>query len=241
MPVQAVVFDAMGTVIEPDPPVALVYQAALKKHCRLDLAENDIHSALRSALSGRSAGDDLSTSEEAEAAFWDRFIRELAGAVPGRAACFDELFDHFAKSANWKCFHDVPETVAELSRRGLILGIASNFDLRLHAVLDGIPPLQSIAHRVVSSEAGWRKPSSRFFNAVCRQLGLPAEDVLVVGDDLVNDVVGAQQAGCKAAWICRSASSRGSSGQPSSVQAAPDGTIILSKLTDLPDRIATER
>ena len=39
------------------------------------------------------------------------------------------------------------------------------------------------------------KPSKSFFRLVLDDLGLPAERVAMVGDDIINDVGGAQQAG----------------------------------------------
>ena len=51
---------------------------------------------------------------------------------------------------------------------------------------------------VVSDEIGWRKPAPRFFMALCSQLDLPPEHVLLVGDDAVNDYDGALNAGLAA-------------------------------------------
>ena len=41
---------------------------------------------------------------------------------------------------------------------------------------------------VISSEVGYRKPHPHFFHAVCERLGLPAHQVLCVGDDIENGV-----------------------------------------------------
>jgi HAD superfamily hydrolase (TIGR01458 family) len=45
------------------------------------------------------------------------------------------------------------------------------------------------------------KPSGRFFRLVLDVLGLPPEKVLVVGDDIVTDVLGGASAGCKTALV----------------------------------------
>jgi HAD superfamily hydrolase (TIGR01458 family) len=45
------------------------------------------------------------------------------------------------------------------------------------------------------------KPSRAFFGEGVRQLGLPAADVAMVGDDLWNDVLGAQKAGLHGVFV----------------------------------------
>jgi HAD superfamily hydrolase (TIGR01458 family) len=45
------------------------------------------------------------------------------------------------------------------------------------------------------------KPARAFFDLALAELGLVAESVLVVGDDVENDCRGAQEAGCRAALV----------------------------------------
>lgn len=45
------------------------------------------------------------------------------------------------------------------------------------------------------------KPSGAFFNAACASMSLPAEQVVVVGDDIEADVGGAQAAGCSGIMV----------------------------------------
>jgi putative hydrolase of the HAD superfamily len=85
-----------------------------------------------------------------------------------------------------------------LDRRAYRVGLASNFDGRLHSVLSGYPSLARLAPIVISSEVGWRKPSSEFFAAMCQAVELAPPEVLYVGDDIVNDYQGALAAGCRA-------------------------------------------
>jgi putative hydrolase of the HAD superfamily len=50
---------------------------------------------------------------------------------------------------------------------------------------------------------GVAKPAAPIFHAACELLGLPAANVLHVGDDLEADVGGALAAGMQAAWVHR--------------------------------------
>jgi putative hydrolase of the HAD superfamily len=62
---------------------------------------------------------------------------------------------------------------------------------------------------VISSEVGFRKPHRSFFQAACAHLGLPAEEVLSVGDDVENDVRGAIRAGLAGLLLDRTGSKEG--------------------------------
>ncbi len=48
---------------------------------------------------------------------------------------------------------------------------------------------------------GYKKPSPEFFDFILKDLGLPAEKVIMVGDDYIADVLGAQAAGLQAVWF----------------------------------------
>ena len=53
---------------------------------------------------------------------------------------------------------------------------------------------------IISEELGVAKPHPGFFQAALDALGLPAEELLCVGDNPVSDVGGAQAAGIDACW-----------------------------------------
>jgi putative hydrolase of the HAD superfamily len=65
-------------------------------------------------------------------------------------------------------------------------------------VAAGRPELAALRHLVISSEVGWRKPAAPFFAQLTECAGLPAEQILVVGDDRDNDHDGARSAGLQA-------------------------------------------
>jgi len=221
---KAVVFDAVGTVMYPQPSVADAYRKTLLRHCQTDVSAEKATEVVRQALRERSTDSDLRTNEDSESEFWASIIRSLCPGSPGFQDCFDDLFAHFADANHWRCFPDVAESVPNLQRAGLQLAVASNFDLRLNSVCDGLPPLAQIPQRLISSQIGWRKPAPEFFAAVCDELNLAPEQILMVGDDLQNDVAGAISAGMSAAWICR---------DPSVQADVPSAAIRLASLSEL--------
>ena len=55
----------------------------------------------------------------------------------------------------------------------------------------------------IGGEIGFSKPNRKAFEYVLRDLGVPASDVLMVGDTIENDINGAEQAGIRAVLIDR--------------------------------------
>lgn len=101
---------------------------------------------------------------------------------------------------------DATETLARLTDRGFALAILSNWPLaatidRFAAEHDWLPFVRSI---VVSQRVGWIKPHAEIFRAAEAALGIPEGSgsvILHVGDDWAADVVGASQAGWRAAYL----------------------------------------
>lgn len=201
-----IVFDAVGTLIEPEPDVATVYHSIGRQHgsrlSRSDVAAR-FHAAFQADETGDRSAGRLTTSESAEADRWRRIVGAVLDDVYDHGRCFQDLFDHFGRPAAWRCFNDVAETLAGLAARGYRLAVASNFDRRLHAVCDEPGPLSRLERRVVSSEVGWRKPAVAFYEAVMLELSARPDEILVVGDDPVNDVDAARSAGIRAVHLDR--------------------------------------
>jgi putative hydrolase of the HAD superfamily len=194
---RVVFFDAVGTLIHPDPPAPAVYAAVGRRFgSRLD--DSTIAARFRAAFRRQEEADrasGLRTDEERELARWRAIVGEVLDDVSDAEACFQELYAHFARADAWRCEPRAAEALATLSARGHVLGIASNFDYRLRGLVEHVPPLRPVRHVVISSEIGWRKPAGEFFAETCRQAGAEAEQILYVGDDVVNDYEGASKAG----------------------------------------------
>ena len=70
----------------------------------------------------------------------------------------------------------------------------------------------------ISGEIGAGKPKAKAFTHTLKQFGIAPELAVMVGDNPVNDVVGAQQVGIKGVWVNRD-------GAPATDGIAPDGEI----------------
>lgn len=105
-----------------------------------------------------------------------------------------ELFDRFAEADLWQVY---PDVIAPLSRwrgAGLRLAVVSNFDQRLHGLLQALGLAELLESVVVSSAAGAAKPSPRPFELALDGLGISAGQAWHVGDS-PEDVAGARAAG----------------------------------------------
>jgi putative hydrolase of the HAD superfamily len=208
-----IAFDAVGTLIHPEPSVAAVYHRVAVRHgSRLALEEVtqrfERAFAQAEAPSALSCGCDQAaqpwhTCEAREVLRWRTIVKHVISDVDSLESCFQELFAHFGQPASWRCFPEVGKTVARLHEAGLRLAVCSNFDRRLHAVMDGLPALAPVELRIVSSEIGHRKPSAAFFDALLAATGCPPSQVLFVGDDPTNDLQAARAAGLPALQIDR--------------------------------------
>ncbi len=195
-----VFFDAVGTLIHPEPPAPAVYETVGRRFgTRLD--EATIRLRFRAAFRRQEEADyagNLRTDEAREVARWRAIVREVLDDVTDTETCFQELYAHFARADAWRCEPQTAEVLAALAKRGHVLGIASNFDHRLRGLVENMPTFEAICYLVISSEVGWRKPAREFYAALCRQASASPEQILYVGDDPINDCLGACAAGLQA-------------------------------------------
>jgi putative hydrolase of the HAD superfamily len=204
--IEGLVLDAVGTLIEPEPSVARVYaDAALRQGQLVDEAEVK-------RLFGRHFRNDeldeqlgpLATDEATEFRRWRRIVGNVLPKLPEPDRAFAELWDHFGRSQAWRSFPDVGPALERLRRAGFSMRVASNFDGRLRSVAAGLPELARFVETlVISSELGYRKPHPAFYAAACAALELPPHQVLCVGDDPENDVLGPERAGLRGILIDR--------------------------------------
>ena len=198
-----VFFDAVGTLLHPEPPAPAVYAAVARRFgSRLD--EATIAARFRAAFRRQEEADyadNLRTDEAREVARWRAIVREVLDDVADVETCFRELYNHFARADAWRCEPETAAVLATLAAHGHVLGVASNFDHRLRGLVENLPAFRTIRYLVISSEVGWRKPARAFFEEMCRQAASPPEQILYVGDDPVNDYEGARAAGLQAALL----------------------------------------
>ncbi len=201
MSVRAVYFDAVGTVLHPNPGAPAMYATAAARY-GLPADPDAILTRFRAAYLHEEETDARAgwvTDEEREIGRWRAIVRETLPGAPNE--CFDELYYHFSLPEAWRVPPDLPGVLAVLKARKLVLGLASNYDRRLLMVLRGHPELEPLDQVVISSQIGVRKPGARFFERLADLSGCRPDEVLLVGDDYGNDYRGAIAYGMRAVLL----------------------------------------
>lgn len=95
----------------------------------------------------------------------------------------------------FQVFPDSQKALESCSSLGLKLGVVSNFDSRLEAVLRVCGLLSHFSFLITSEEAGVAKPSPAIFGQALQKCGVPADSVAHVGDHYVNDYLTSRSLG----------------------------------------------
>ena len=116
-------------------------------------------------------------------------------AVSMQAAVLNDLYEAvLATVARSK-------TVLETLKAHYPLVLVSNFYGNISVVLEEFGLDGLFQHIVESAVVGIRKPDCRIFQLGVEALGLPAGEVVVVGDSIRKDMLPAKKAGCQTIWI----------------------------------------
>jgi 2-haloacid dehalogenase len=129
---------------------------------------------------------------------------------------------------NWKSWPDTVSALFELQSR-FRLAIVSNVDDDLFA---GTKPQLGVEFDqiITAQQAGAYKPSLRIFELALSRVGVPAHQVLHVGQSLYHDVLPAQSLGLATVWVNRP-SARTGVGAVKAAEGRPD--LQVSSLAEL--------
>jgi putative hydrolase of the HAD superfamily len=105
--------------------------------------------------------------------------------------------------ARFVLFDDAEPALAQLKRRGLLLGLISNIDRDLSSTYDELGLSSSLDVLVTSLVVGAAKPDPAIFRAALERAGVHAAEAIHVGDMYHSDVLGARSAGIRPLLIDR--------------------------------------
>lgn len=239
MPVRAVLLDAFGTLIRPEPGwetlrrecLTIVHGGWSGRAVPLArfLAEYErARDAQRAALGETLREPDLAERFSAAIQACGAPRAEARAWGPGAA----ERYHRFQQALVHA--YDAPAAaLGSLRKAGLRLAVVSNFG---HAgvLRDALGRLGLLPHLdavVVSAEVGYLKPHPAVFGEALRRVGARPDEAVMVGDDAERDVRGAKRAGMRAVWIPF----------PRDAPAAappPEADAVARRLADLPDLVA---
>jgi putative hydrolase of the HAD superfamily len=194
-----VTFDAVGTLIELTRPPGAIYSEVAREFGQ-DWDAVRVQQAFRRAWKETLPPADLAGPRpDDDRLWWHRLVaRTLAIAgysLPAFDLYFECVYRRFEQPGIWRPRAGTPEILKALRGAGLRLGVLSNFDGRLRAVLRTLELAPYFEHVIVSSEVGANKPSPSIFQAALARFGVPAVRMLHVGDDPDLDEKGAAALG----------------------------------------------
>lgn len=121
---------------------------------------------------------------------------------------FEGVYQHFATAQPWVVYQDTVSSLERWQRMDISLGIISNFDSRIYAVLDVLGLSQYFQTITISTEARAAKPDPLIFATALQKHDCEPEDAWHIGDNRKDDLKGAQAAGIRGIWLKRPSQSR---------------------------------
>ncbi len=234
MPIRAVTLDCAETLIKVDwRPEAFAVASAEAAGLRLPVDSAHVYKQLYYARLPLFIEANRNSDHEGARRFYEELCflwLERVGEDPGFVGAVMEKADELAfgpSSILFEPFSDSLPAVRELKGRGLRLAVLSNWDLSLHRVLRSYGFEPYLEFGLASLEIGVEKPAAEFFLVALEKLGLQADEVLHVGDLVVDDVEGAEGVGMHACLIDRSLESR----HPMRIQSLLEIPEVIQRLS----------
>lgn len=216
MSIRAVSFDAAGTLIDVKwNPVAVALEAAEKTGLTIDDQQvaGETYGRMLQSRWGHFQQLNLQRSREVCDEFWVELGRDWLAAIGNGdhsikrlAECADEIIFGDGSTV-FKLFDDSLAVLDGLQERGIPTIILSNWDVSLHRTCEMLGITHYFQTIIASLEEGVEKPEKPLFDTAASRLGIPAGEILHIGDDPLADIHGGREAGFKATLIDRNAPS----------------------------------
>jgi putative hydrolase of the HAD superfamily len=190
---RAVFLDALGTMVELEPPWLL-----LRERVPEGIDDERLVGALREEMAYYR---DHAHEGRNEASLAD--LRRRCAAIVSERLGIDVSVEELVESIRFDVYPDVEPALADLRARGLTLIAVSNWDCSLPRVLERCGLEGRLDGTVTSAGAGARKPDPAIFAAALELAGCEPSEALHVGDTPEEDVAGARAAGIRPLLIDR--------------------------------------
>lgn len=191
----AVIFDFFGT-LTPSTPQHVWQQITEATAAPLKIGPAQWRRTLDDSFAERATGalGDLPAT-----------FRELArrnGVEPSEQALAESCAARLAAQRTLFTLRgDALEVLGQVRARGLRTGVLSDCTIELAQHWAELPLASLVDARVLSCEAGRRKPDPELFAMICGQLGVAAAQCLYIGDGGGRELSGATKAGMRAVML----------------------------------------
>ena len=219
---RAYLLDALGTLIELEPPAPLLVAELAARG--VEVSEAQAGAALREEIAFYRAHHDTAGDREGLERLRDRCTEVLREALPSHARGAEDLQAALLAAIRFRAYPEVPGTLRALRAAGARLVVVSNWDVSLHEALaaTGVAPLVDAA--LSSAEVGTAKPDPVIFTVALSVAGVGAGEAVHVGDSPEFDVAGARAAAIEPVLVLRDGG------------AGPEGVRTIASLSSLVPR-----
>jgi putative hydrolase of the HAD superfamily len=200
-PIRAVLLDAMGTLLNLEPPWPLLVAELAARGTTI--TEEQARTALRAEIAYYRLHHDEASDGDRLSQLRDRCTEVLAEHLPASARGIPDLRGALLASLRFVPYPEAIEVLTELRASGLRLVVVSNWDVSLHEALDGTGLAALVDGAISSAEVGASKPDPAIFAVALGLAGVGAEAAVHVGDSLEMDVRGAQRSGIRPVLVSR--------------------------------------
>jgi putative hydrolase of the HAD superfamily len=195
-------FDAVGTLIYPEPAVIDIYQqTGIKYGANLDkdIISERFKKAYRDNFSITFKNNGM-TNEHIELNRWKNVVNSIFyDSTINNTELFNDLWEHFSNPRHWRKYEDTSKLLVELINSGFYVGIASNFDKRILNICKVHFPMINISQIFFSTNLGYAKPNPVFYRLIENSFSSNKNiTYTMIGDNEENDIKAAEKAGWKA-------------------------------------------
>jgi putative hydrolase of the HAD superfamily len=228
---RALLLDALGTLVELEPPVAPL-QRELRERFGLEVSEEQTRAALRAEIAFYRMHHDEASDRARLEDLRRRATEALRDALPPAARRLPAaaLQEALLAALRFRPFAEVPEVLRAARERGVRLVVVSNWDVSLHDVLAATGLAALLDGVVTSAELGSAKPAGAIFARGLALAGATAAEALHVGDSVVHDVAGALAAGIEPLLVAREGAAPPDAPVPAGVRTIPTLRPLLALL-----------
>ena len=190
---RAVFLDALGTLVELEPP-----WISLRDMVPADVSDEQLVEALKAEMAyykehAHEGRDEASLAE----------LRGRCADLVSQKLGMDVGVDELVAAIRFSAYPDAAPALGALRGRGLRLVVVSNWDCSLPRVLDRCGLGELLDGTITSAETGSRKPDPVIFERALELAGCEPAEALHVGDTAEEDVTGARAAGIRPLLIDR--------------------------------------
>lgn len=206
---KAVFFDVGGTLLRVHPSVGEVY-AELARDYGFSGSPEEVDRQFR--MQWKKTGGIESLGRQSGMAIERKFWRDLVfevfehfGGLQDFESYFEQVYEAFRSKDRWRVYEDVLDSgiLQTLKRRGVVLGVISNWDSRLPDTLEAMGLARHFDFILASTVVGSAKPDQKIFDEALKLSGVDGKEACHIGDEPLADIQGARQAGVDAILIDR--------------------------------------